>query len=248
MPCMFNLAIDIGNTYTKVGLFKGSELIEAHFELNEDTLLTLVKQLSFKHVILSSVAALPEALIRFLTATPSLIQMGADTKLPFVNLYHTPQTLGNDRKAAVAGGAFLYPARPVLAIDMGTCVKVDFIDHQNRYHGGSIAPGLRMRLQAMHTFTARLPLVNTENVAAEQIALIGKSTQEAIRSGAVHGLGAEITQMIRMYADKFADLQVVICGGDAAYLTKIIQPEHIMIPELTLIGLNRILIHNVSQN
>lgn len=243
---MFNLAVDIGNTYAKVGFFKEKHLAEVHSKLSIDALLKLIENTSFRSAIVSSVASLPEKLIQIFAQAHQVIYIDANTKLPFHNLYASPKTLGTDRIAAVAGASFLYPEKNVLAIDIGTCITYDFINSHNQYQGGSISPGLQMRLKAMHTFTARLPLISTEEVTWDRVAFIGKSTQEALISGTMYGAGAEITEMIRMYADKFTDLQVVICGGDAPYLTKAIRQQHRIIPELTLIGLNRILIHNVS--
>lgn len=243
---MHTLAIDIGNTYIKVGVFKESYLAEVHSRLNTNTLTDLLKNTSFQTAIISSITPLPDKITKILTQAHRVIFVDATTQLPFTNLYATPKTLGADRIAAVTGASFLYPERNVLAIDIGTCITYDFIDKGKRYHGGSISPGLQMRLRAMHTFTARLPLISTEEVSLDQVALTGKSTREALLSGAIYGTGAEITEMIRMYANKFADLQVVVCGGDAPYLTKVIRQQHVIIPELVLIGLNRILIHNVS--
>lgn len=243
---MFDLAVDIGNTYTKVGFFKENHLTKVHHQLTSEALVNLLENTSFRTVIISSVASLPDKLTKIFARAQQVVYIDITTKLPFTNLYATPHTLGTDRIAAVAGGSFLYPEKNVLAIDAGTCITYDFIDQQKQYHGGSIAPGLQMRLKAMHTFTARLPLVNIKEISLDKTPFIGKSTQEAMLSGAIYGTASEITEMIRMYADKFADLQVVICGGDAPYLTKAIRQQHVVVPELILIGLNRILFYNVS--
>lgn len=243
---MISLAIDIGNTFTKVAFFEENQLLKVYTRLTPEALEKLLIRSHFQAAIVSSVAGQADQLIHMLTKTRQIAFLDATTKLPFQNLYTTPQTLGTDRIAAVAGASFLFPEKNTLAIDIGTCATYDLIDRQQRYHGGAISPGLQMRLNAMHTFTARLPLINTENISPDSISLTGKSTRDSMLSGAIYGMGSEITQMIRMYADKFADLQVVTCGGDAPYLAEVIQQEHVNIPELTLIGLNRILIHNVS--
>lgn len=243
---MTNLAIDIGNTFTKTAFFENEQLIKVYPRLAPEALEELLKSSDFQSVIISSVARQPNWITPLLTKALQVVFLDATTKLPFQNLYATPQTLGADRVAAVAGASFIFPKKNILAIDIGTCVTYDLIDRQRRYHGGAISPGLQMRLNAMHTFTARLPLINTENVPPASIPLVGNSTRDSMLSGAINGIGSEITQMIRMYAGKFADLQVITCGGDAPYLAEVIQQEHVNIPELTLIGLNRILIHNVS--
>lgn len=243
---MINLAIDIGNTFAKAGFFEDERLLSVQHQLNPQALTDLLKNTSFQAVIVSSVAKIPDQLIHIFSKAQQVIFLEAATRLPFQNLYTTPETLGTDRIAAVAGASSLFPKKNVLAIDTGTCITYDLIDKKSRYQGGAISPGLQMRLKAMHTFTARLPLLKTDDIPLEDIHLTGKSTRESMLSGTIYGMGSEITQMIRMYARKFADLQVVTCGGDASYLAKVIQQEHVMIPELILIGLNRILIYNVS--
>ena len=163
------------------------------------------------------------------------------------NTYETPATIGTDRLAAVAGAQQHFPGQNALSIDAGTCITYDLIDQAGHYRGGLISPGVSMRLQAMHTFTARLPLVEADN---SPFNLTERNTVAALRSGAVGGAAAEISQMIRMYGDKFSDLQVVISGGDALQLISTIRPKHAItvVPDLILIGLNRILQHYVQQN
>ena len=244
--CMRNLAIDIGNTYAKAGFFENHQLMDIHTGLHQKALIRLLKQNRFEKAILSSVTHMTTALEKALHPASQVIYLDNHVPLPFVNLYNTPHTLGTDRIAAVAGATALFPYRNALVIDAGTCITYDFVDARCQYQGGAIAPGIQMRLQAMHTFTARLPLVSTAHVHPKDIPLTGKSTSEALLSGAVRGTASEITQMIRMYADKFADLQIIICGGDAVFLSDIIQSKHEVVPELTLVGLNRILDYNVS--
>lgn len=242
---MISLALDIGNTLIKVGLFEDNTLKKIYHQLTPDTLNDVLNTLEYQAAIVSSVKSVPHELTQAFAEKASIIYLNAATRLPFSINYETPHTLGADRIASVAGASWLHPNANVLAIDMGTCITYDLIDRQQQFCGGGIAPGLQMRLQAMHTFTARLPLITRNEIAVDDLPLVGKNTHDCMVSGAVHGMGAEITEMIRMYADKFADLQVVICGGDASRLTKIIKQKHSVIPELILIGLNRILLYNV---
>lgn len=243
---MISLALDIGNTFIKIGLFEHGTLKKVYSQLTPDTLGDVLDTLEYQAAIVASVKQLPQELTQVLAAKSSVVYLSANTRLPFSINYETPHTLGADRLAAVAGASLLYPDANVLAIDVGTCITYDLINKQQQFCGGGIAPGLHMRLQAMHTFTARLPLIIRNEIAMHNLPLIGKNTRDCMVSGAVHGMGAEITEMIRMYADKFADLQVVVCGGDASHLTKMIKQKHSVVPELILMGLNRILIYNVS--
>ena len=249
---MTNLAVDIGNTQVKLGLFDGSVLKEQVLCTDEHEIPLLVQTEAVEAMILSSVARPPDEQTLWNQLSIPVLRLTGETPLPFVNTYTTPATLGTDRIAAVAGAHSRYPHQNTLVIDAGTCITYDIIDWQARYRGGVITPGLRMRLQAMHTFTARLPLVElvaTEVSEATAGELTARSTAEGLRSGAVRGTAAEISQMIRMYADKFSDLRVVMCGGDASYLLTYIRQDHsvTVVPELILIGLNSILQYNVNQ-
>ncbi|MGB3849212.1 MAG: type III pantothenate kinase [Tunicatimonas sp.] len=239
-----HLAIDMGNTRIKAALFDGARQQQAYQLSHWSALLAVADEHSVTRAIVSSVGPLRavQALGRRLPIP--LLVLDSATPLPFAEAY---ESLGADRRAAVAGAQQQYPQRNALVIDAGTCITYDLIDRRGHYRGGLISPGVQMRQRAMHTFTARLPLV-THNEAP--FCLTERSTPAALRSGAAGGAAAEITQMIRMYGNKFSDLQVLLTGGDATYLTTIIPPDHplAVVPNLILIGLNCILHHHVQQN
>lgn len=242
-----NLVLDIGNTLTKAGIFDGGVLLDTHTLGSEADMRKLVMKNSYRAMMVSSVAACSSWLKKHIDSHSSFMLLDASTPLPFVNLYDTPHTLGSDRLAAVAGAMTMFPGHSALAIDAGSCITYDIIDSRKQYHGGTISPGIQMRCKAMHTFTARLPLVQVKPENSDEMKLLGKNTAAALQSGAYYGTVAEITQMIRMYEDKFGDLQVVICGGDAPLLSKaLFNTAHHLVPELILKGLNAILDHNVA--
>ena len=241
-----HLAIDMGNTQIKAALFEGAALRQTYRFSDWSALISVVDEHAVTRAIVSSVGQ-PRPVQALARRLPiPLLVLDGTTPLPFVNTYETPATLGTDRLAAVAGAQQQHPEQNALAIDAGTCITYDLIDREGYYQGGLISPGVQMRLQAMHTFTARLPLVEADGTPVN---LTERSTVAALRSGAVGGAAAEISQMIRMYGDKFSDLQVVISGGDAPNLISTTRPEHpvTVVPHLILIGLNRILQHYVQQ-
>ncbi len=242
-----HLAIDMGNTRIKAALFDGAALRQTYRFSDWSALLPVVDEHAVTQAIVSSVGQAREVQALGRRLPIPLLVLDGTTPLPFVNTYETPATLGTDRLAAVAGAQQQHAQQNALAIDAGTCITYDLIDREGHYRGGLISPGVRMRLQAMHTFTARLPLVEADGAPFN---LTERSTAAALRSGAVGGAAAEISQMIRMYGDKFPDLQVVISGGDAPNLINAIRPDHpvTVVPHLILIGLNRILQHYVQQN
>ncbi|ELR72168.1 Pantothenate kinase type III [Fulvivirga imtechensis AK7] len=235
-----NLALDFGNTFAKAGLFEGSMLQKVITDVKLDHLPDIVGTYAPDNIIISSVSVKPSDIVSRLGGEGALI-LRHDIPLPFKIAYKTPDTLGLDRIAAVAGAQEMLPGANCLVIDTGTCFTYDLLDSQGIYHGGGISPGIKMRFQALHTFTANLPLINFE----EETPLIGQSTKGSILSGVVNGTIAEITEIIRQYCDKFADLQIIMCGGDAKFFENRLKASIFAAPELVLRGLNRILLYNV---
>ena len=245
-----NLAVDIGNTRIKVGLFDNLTLKEQRQLSHTDEVKSWVESSAVERLIVSSVAT-NESAMALGAAAPTVVLLDSTTPLPFVNTYQTPSTLGTDRIAAVAGAQHYFPQHDVLVIDAGTCITYDLLDQRGYYQGGLISPGLRMRLRAMHTFTARLPLVEPDEARLPE--LTARTTADGLFGGATAGTGAEIAQMIRMYADKYSDLHVIISGGDAAYALQLLPSRYLKSissithrPELVLVGLNSILQYYVN--
>ncbi|ARS37085.1 type III pantothenate kinase [Pontibacter actiniarum] len=239
---MRNVAIDIGNTGTKYGLFEGGAIVKQGYFEGQETLPPALLNQTFDHAIVASVAANAQSIKERLSVTGKLLELTPQAALPVLNLYKTPQTLGADRVAAAVGASYLFPGRNCLVFDAGTCVTHDFVDAQGRYHGGGIAPGLQMKFRALHTFTQRLPLVQQID---ENFPLTGQTTQESIQSGVLAGSVAELNGLIQSYAEKAPDLVVILCGGDAGFFESNLKGRIFVIPELVLIGLHRILTHNV---
>ena len=99
---------------------------------------------------------------------------------------------------------------------MGTCITVDFVDDKKKHLGGSISPGLQMRLKALSDQTSALPSV----MLSEPHDLIGDSTEESILSGVVNGALKELDGTIDAYKKRYPDIKVVITGGDLSFFDK----------------------------
>ncbi len=248
---MLNLVIDIGNSYTKIAFFNQQKLTELYVKEGFDVhfLSTLIKENKKANVLVSSVHP-TNGLTMHLNNKQQIIILNTQTPVPVINKYKTPKTLGTDRLAAVAGAAALHPETPVLVIDAGTCITYDFIDGQKQYFGGSIAPGLNMRYQAMHTFTQKLPLLQADKNFDMPY---GDDTTSAINSGAINGMYYEICGFINRYQQQNKNLKIILCGGDASFfdtrLKNSIFADHITVePNLVLIGLNAIVNYQNDQN
>jgi len=234
-----NLAIDIGNTSIKAGLFEGDELILLERFANLDQLKAFVIQKGSLPTAICSVKYSFDQLIDAIPKLQNAIFLTCKTETPLNIDYKTPQTLGMDRLAAAIGGYELYKGKRALIIDLGTCITYDLLEEAT-YKGGVIAPGLKMRFKAMNEFTANLPLV--EVFETEEI--IGKSTIESMNSGVLNGIVGEIEHYISQLLLKNADLEVIITGGDAHLFESKIKSDIFVAPEIVLLGLNGVLKKN----
>ena len=237
-----NIVVDSGNTFAKIGWFSGDNLIRYQTMLNFSDLIQLIKSELPDRIMYSSVSRTTAEFLEALGEDIPVLNLSGETPVPIRKNYETPQTLGADRVAAAAGANWIFPADNVLVIDMGTCITYDLIDREGTFQGGLISPGVRMRFNALHTFTNRLPLFDPE----KDPEFIGKSTRQAIESGVMNGMLAEIEGIIERYRHTMPDLRVVICGGDITFFESSLKPPIFAVPELVLIGLNRILTYNVA--
>ena len=239
-----NLIIDEGNSQIKVALYKGDKQYffksfgKDHFE---GDFLEEVSLKGIKKAIVSSVAKHSRERFAFLQEYTSLpvLHLRADTPVPFSNQYASPQTLGCDRIALVAGGMKRFPRRNVLVIDAGTCITFDFITKKKEYLGGAIAPGIAMRLKAMHHYTDKLPLIEEEDFDTENF--VGNTTAKCMLSGVYNNVLREIEGVISQYKKKYNSLTTVLTGGNHFYLAERIKSTIFAAPFVLLEGMNAIL-------
>ncbi len=237
---MRNLAIDMGNSRVKAGLFDNSRLQSVLYDPEPETLPELVAAQAVDQVIVCSVVSNLQDFEKE-TGLSDVYKLTADLELPISNLYQTPRTLGMDRLAAAAGAHFLYPEENCLVIDAGTTITYDLITNEGAYLGGGISPGLGLRFQSLNQHTRQLPHLRSTN---QEVSLIGNSTESSIKSGVVNGTVVEIEGMIRSYDEKFSTLKVIMCGGDATFFESRIKAPIFVNPHLVLIGLNSILMYH----
>jgi len=239
-----NLIIDVGNSYVKFAVFKQGQIVhKTTVELASfnKVLKTLRNDfLNIGKAIVSSVGRLEPSQVKNLKKQFEVLVLDSNAKLPFKNLYATPNTLGVDRIALVSAAVSQFRDANVLIIDAGTCITYDFITSQNEYLGGAISPGIRLRYQALHNLTANLPLLDT--VMPKD--LIGNSTSSAIHSGVVHGILKEVDGIIGEYQKKYPDLTVILTGGDANFLSNQLKNSIFANSNFLLEGLNFILEFN----
>lgn len=239
-----DLCVDLGNSFAKTGLFRENHLEEIHWRLSFDELLAYAERVRPRRVMLSSVSRTEDELRAvFGKNSAEIFLLTPHLPVPLTKAYDTPHTLGADRVAAAAGARALQPDAACLVIDLGTCITYDFVDERDVFQGGIISPGLRMRFRALHSFTQRLPDLQPDEAIPP---LVGKNTRHAMQSGVLNGLVAELNGIVAQYREIYPDFQTLVCGGDARFFESSFQTPIFAVPELVLVGLHRILQHNVQ--
>ena len=242
-----NLAIDIGNSVTKTAIFDNNKLVSK--QIYED--FTVKDIIEIKNIfpktnraILSAVGKVDKSLIEYLENNFEFhLEFSSKTSFPFKINYQTPETLGNDRIAAVAGAYNNYPDKNVLIIDIGTAVTYELLTKNGEYIGGNISPGLTLRYKSLFEFTENLPLLSIQ----ENNELFGTNTNNAIVAGVQNGLLYEIEGFIAHANELFEDLTIIFTGGDSGMFAEKIKSSIFVLPNLVLIGLNRILNYNAKK-
>lgn len=231
------LVIDVSNSFTKFAVASGGRLSRVRRmptgEVSVRRFADETADLRFDRAVLCSVVpaknrAIQRALrVPVLVISPALdLGIGID--------YPDPASIGSDRLANTAACVALHGA-PAIVVDFGTAVTFDVITADGRYAGGVIAPGLGAMSDYLHRRTALLPFI----ALAEPPRAVGKSTREAMLSGAVHGyrgLVKEILARIRSEAFRRRPL-IVATGGDAALIAGNLPLFDVIAPNLTLEGI-----------
>ena len=238
------LAIDRGNSRTKVGLeHENGEMDMSVFANNEiNALIDFINKTKFDAAVLSfTTAENLGGILDDLNAKGKLLLVDNLTPLPIKNEYATPETLGVDRIAGAIGAWKLMHEKDILLMDAGTCINYECVIN-GAYKGGAIAPGLQMRLKAMHDYTGKLPSIH---IPETNIELTGNSTVSCMISGAVFGLVHEMQGIAEEYKMKYPGISMIFTGGDAPYLGKYLKnsifAHH---KEIVLKGLIEILKYN----
>lgn len=238
------LIIDIGNTRTKLAVFHENNLIDLQVSERPELVFLNKVLMTYPDVsasVLSSVRDYPIEFDTLLKRVGFFLKINAEILLPFKNLYQTPQSLGKDRLAIVAGAKARFPQENVLAIDAGTTITYDFINKNGEYLGGGISPGIVMRLKALHTFTDKLPFISSMEM---KIPLIGNTTKMAILSGVMNGVVVELDGIIDRYKQQFNGLKIIMGGGDHKYFDTRVKNNIFASPNIVLEGLKEILDFN----
>lgn len=238
------LTIDQGNSAAKLALWRDGELLDTRVvaHLSADAMMSFVGPFGrVAAAIYCSVASRGvDVVAAMANVADKVIRLHSDMPLPISIDYGTPGSLGADRIAAATGAQALFPGSNLLVVDAGTAVTYDAITSDGHFAGGNIAPGMNMRLEALHRFTARLPRVQVPRTLPTET-FLGHDTASAMILGSVYGILGAVTY----YKNRLpADTRVVMTGGWAEELSRLCDFDVTVEPLLVSIGLNRILLYN----
>jgi len=253
------LAIDIGNTHIKFGLFEGSKL-EHKVRLVTDQQRTedeygvlLVQALAQRGVspdkVRSAIVAsvVPEltdgivAMVRRLFGREALV-LGPGLKTGMPVLYDSPREVGPDR-IADAVAAFERVHAGVIVVDFGTATTFNCISPKGEYLGGVIVPGIRVALDALLAAAAKLSRAEL----AEPPRVLGRNTTHALQSGVVHGSASLVDGLVeRLEAELGFPCEVIATGGLANVIAKHSRKIGSVLPDLTLEGLR--ILHELNSD
>lgn len=251
---MLYLLIDQGNTRVKYSLSRDEEWVALH---NAQTCTeTIVSGFLKKNrhsneelaIIYSSVGKPhPETIAYLQQISRYYVFLDNQTPLPLRKVDYNREKIGADRIAVVVGASTLLKQKnrsKALVIDVGTAITYDYIDEVDCYLGGNIAPGPRIRFEALNSLTARLPLVLFQE--REDIPEYGHDTEEAILCGVLNGITYELDGCIAQYKQNNHRAKVFLAGGHATFFASRIKSKIFVKPNLQMLGLRRILEYNIQ--
>jgi type III pantothenate kinase len=245
------LVVDVGNTQTHFGTFRGEELVE-HWrfatvrESTADELgaalgnLLELRGLSFRDLDGSIVSSTVPHLEPEWTAMAQrylgheMLVVGPGLKTGMAIRYDNPREIGADRLVNAVALRERFGGGPAVCVDFGTATTFDVVSREGEYLGGALMTGIEISLEALSERGARLPKVDL----APPRSVIGKNTIDAIRSGVVFGYAGAIDAILRrLYGELGERTDVIATGGLARLVVPYTEELEEVDDLLTLTGL-----------
>jgi type III pantothenate kinase len=229
------LCFDFGNTRLKCAIFSNGKFSEEILldNDNEETIQAIIQKYKPERSILSSVIDHNPAIENLLQRETHFHKLNHLSKIPVTTPVGKPDTIGADRLALVVAAVNIFPEKNNLVIGLGSAITYNFINKKHEFLGGGISPGMEMRFKALHTFTAKLPLVKPE----WNFPLVGYDTKTNILSGVIIGMAKEIDGTIDAYAERYNNFNVLLSGGDIHYFADRLKNKIFADPYLIYKGL-----------
>ena len=239
------VVVDVGNTSTAVGLWSDGRVTHvAHCDGGFDEAVLAVESICGRFSekgrpqVLAYVSVVPDidekwrAFAKersFVFRQVSCDRLGGLIKLD----YPKPETIGADRLADAVGAVSRYGA-PVLVMDFGTALTAAVVTNDGVWRGGVIAPGFPLMRDYLFERTAKLPRMN---LGSGKVPKIGRSTEEAMRFGALVGYRGMVREIVATLSRNFGeDFRLVATGGFAKWVLSGLEMPFTVDPTLTLYG------------
>ena len=246
------IAIDIGNSNIRVGLFlKGEQKSVDSISGENKTKLTDAIKSAWEQIpvsksskegkrdgviVVSSVNPEWTAVIRSIVKDvlgENILVIGDNIPLPLAMFVDEPLAVGTDRVVAAAA-AYAVVEDAVVVADFGTALTIDLVDENGAFQGGVICPGLAMKAKALKDGTAQLPQVTVKRPTEPY----GKNTADAINCGLYYAAIGTMEEVIRRYAEKIGRWpQTILTGSAAATIKDDCQFIDNYVPDLVLKGI-----------
>ncbi len=240
------LAVDIGNTNTKFGVFDKTNLIArrtiptVRHNSPEQINQSINGELNYKieSVIISSVVpelnrTFVELCENYYKVTPVFVSH--DFNFGFTSKYNPPESVGIDRLITAFAGAEKY-GKPLIVCGFGTATTIDAINSNNEYLGGIITAGMNLLADSLHQRTSKLPQIELRK--PEKV--IGNTTISAIQSGVYFGFLSLVDGLIKRIIDELGEQnpKVIATGGLANLIAETSEMIDVVDDTLMLEGLH----------
>jgi type III pantothenate kinase len=233
------LLVDVSNSYAKFAFASRRRVLAPTrmptSELSRGVVARFLRKRNVEKMVVSSVVPAKNPAILKAAGKINVLWLDWKLKLGVEIDYPNPRSIGADRLANAAAVTALY-GFPAIVVDFGTAVTFDIVSQHRAYVGGVIAPGLEAMTNFLYRRTALLPKLSLK----EPRRAIGKSTIQAMLSGAVfgyRGLVREILAQVRAEQFSHKKVHVVTTGGYARLIARRLPEIDVVHPNLTLEGL-----------
>ena len=226
------LVMDVGNTNTVLGLFRGEELIhdwrirtEVNATVDEFGVLFrnlfITCELKTKDVTDIAISSVVPPIIntlegfchKYFNITPLIVGPGIRTGMPI--FYDNPKEVGADRIVNAVAAYETYK-QATIVVDFGTATTFDYISERGEYLGGVISPGIMISCEALFQKASKLPRVE---IFARPRSILAKNTIDSMNAGIVYGYAGLVEGIVaRIRAEAKKDLKVVATGGLATLI------------------------------
>jgi type III pantothenate kinase len=252
------IAVDVGNSRVKFGVFERGQNSEAKAlpACLASIAVAATEQIDWAsvtshleewvpHITTAVIAgANPTGVDRLLSRWPAVFRaeprvLRGAAELPLQVNLEAADKVGIDRLLdAVAVNVLRRQGDAVIIVDAGTATTVDLVSTAGAFEGGSILPGIELGARALHQYTALLPLIDVPALLAESVAPLGRNTREAIGSGLWFGqIGAIRELMYLLERSVEGSIQIFVTGGNGSRLAPALRSDARFEPDLALHGL-----------